>query len=233
MARVPAEVSKGDTVYCEDEAQDLYFSATVLEVDKCYSIPTASTLTLGDFKIEHDQTSTRIKQVADQLKTLEQTAHWYPWTRYADDDQGTGISSLPLGKAYMAVVWGKTATPSDNPADYAGKWVKVVGATGKDGADAVVLNVSSVNGNMFKNTGISTILTVSISVGGSILDTAEKMHAVFGTEAYLQWQVKNVGELEFTNVPLTDTRLSDEGFLFAVSAADVNNKSTFKCELYY
>lgn len=104
---------------------------------------------------------------------------------------------------------------------------------GKDGADAVVLSVSSVNGNMFKNTGISTILTVSISVGGSILDTAEKMHAVFGDNAYLQWQVKNVGELEFTNVPLTDTRLSDEGFLFAVSASDVNNKSTFKCELYY
>lgn len=104
---------------------------------------------------------------------------------------------------------------------------------GKDGKDAVVLNVSSVNGNMFKNTGISTILTVSISVGDSILDTAEKMHAVFGADAYLQWQVKNAGELEFTNVPLTDTRLSDEGFLFSVSAEDVNNKSTFKCELYY
>lgn len=130
MARVPAEVSKGDTVYCEDEAQDLYFSATVLEVDKCYSIPTASTLTLGDFKIEHDQTSTRIKQVADQLKTLEQTANWYPWTRYADDEQGTGISSLPLGKAYMAVVWGKTATPSDDAADYAGHWQKVKGDDG-------------------------------------------------------------------------------------------------------
>ncbi|WP_203634106.1 phage tail spike protein [Lacticaseibacillus suibinensis] len=104
---------------------------------------------------------------------------------------------------------------------------------GKDGADAVVLSVSSVNGNMFKNTGISTILTVSISVGGSILDTAEKMHAVFGADAYLQWQVKNAGELEFKDVSLTDTRLSDGGFLFAVSAEDVNNKSTFKCELYY
>ncbi|MFD1441190.1 phage tail spike protein [Lacticaseibacillus hegangensis] len=104
---------------------------------------------------------------------------------------------------------------------------------GKDGTDAVVLSVSSVNGNMFKNTGISTILTVSISVGGSILDTAEKMHAVFGAKAYLQWQVKNVGELEFTDVSLTDTRLSDEGFLFTVGVADVNNKSTFKCELYY
>lgn len=182
MARVPSELSKGDVVNVEDEAQNLYLSATVLEVYKCYSMPSASTLTLGDFKIEHDQTSARIKQIAQ------------------------AISQIPAGKT---------------------------GATGKDGADAVVLSVSSVNGNMFKNTGISTILTVSISVGGSILDTAEKMHAVFGDKAYLQWQVKNVGELEFADVSLTDKRLSDEGFLFAVSAADVNNKSTFKCELYY
>ncbi|WP_390408733.1 phage tail spike protein [Lacticaseibacillus jixiensis] len=176
MARVPSELTKGDVVNVEDEAQNLYLSATVLEVDKCYSMPSSSTLTLGDFKIEHDQTSTQIKQMAQM------------------------ISQIPAGK---------------------------------DGVDAVVLSVSSVNGNMFKNTGISTILTVSISVGGSVLDTAEKMHAVFGADAYLQWQVKNVGELEFADVSLTDKRLSDEGFLFAVSAEDVNNKSTFKCELYY
>ena len=33
----------------------------------------------------------------------------------------------------MAVVWGKTATPSDDPADYAGHWQKVTGADGTDG----------------------------------------------------------------------------------------------------
>lgn len=64
MARVPSELSKGDTVSVEDEAQNLYLSATVLEVDKCYSLPSASTLTLGDFKIEHDKTSAQIKQAA-------------------------------------------------------------------------------------------------------------------------------------------------------------------------
>ncbi|MFD1429712.1 phage tail spike protein [Lacticaseibacillus mingshuiensis] len=64
MARVPSELSKGDTVSVEDEAQNLYLSATVLEVDKCYSLPNSSKLTLGDFKIEHDQTSEQIKQAA-------------------------------------------------------------------------------------------------------------------------------------------------------------------------
>lgn len=68
MARVPSELSKGDTVSVEDEAQNLYLSATVLEVDKCYSIPSNSTMILGDFKIEHDQTSAQIKQAA---KTAE------------------------------------------------------------------------------------------------------------------------------------------------------------------
>ncbi|WP_203625626.1 phage tail spike protein [Lacticaseibacillus mingshuiensis] len=64
MVRVPSELSKGDVVNVEDEAQNLYLSATVLEVDKCYSMPSSSTLTLGDFKIEHDQTSAQIKQAA-------------------------------------------------------------------------------------------------------------------------------------------------------------------------
>lgn len=68
MARVPSDVGRGDTVYIEDEDQELYLSATVLEVDKCYSLPSNSSLTLGDFKIEHDQTSVQIKQAA---KTAE------------------------------------------------------------------------------------------------------------------------------------------------------------------
>ena len=132
------------------------------------------------------------------------------------------------GKKYVGTYSDFTKEDSEEPSKY--NWALFKGT---DGKDAIVLNVSSVNGNMFKNTGISTILTVSISVGDSIIDTAEKMHAVFGADAYLQWQVKNAGELEFKDVSLTDTRLSDGGFLFAVSAEDVNNKSTFKCELYY
>lgn len=104
---------------------------------------------------------------------------------------------------------------------------------GKDGADAVLLTVSSVNGNMFKNTGVSTILTAVITVGGTIIDTAAKMHDYFGADAYLQWQIKKIGELEFTDIPLDDSRLSDEGFMLTVNVDDVDQKATFKCDLYY
>nr|DAZ12195.1 MAG TPA: tail protein [Caudoviricetes sp.] len=292
-------VPLNQTVHIADENQQLFLSAKVLSIQRSRANHSVK-LTLGEFVHETVSFDERLSELANQMANMPKTIQYYPWLRYADDDKGTNMSALPAGKKYMAIVWSnKTSVPSDNPADYAGKWALIQGKDGADGVpgakgadgrtsyfhtawaddasgqngftvsggdgkkyigtysdftqadstepskynwalfkgidgkDAVVLNVSSVNGNMFKNTGISTILTVSISVGDSILDTAEKMHAVFGADAYLQWQVKNAGDLEFKDVSLTDTRLSDGGFLFAVSAADVNNKSTFKCELYY
>lgn len=139
VADLPDQVQVGDTVHLVDEAQGLNLSARLLEIKDSYANDTHEA-TLGDYLIEANQVDPALQEVANQLKTLKQTAHWYPWTRYADDDQGTGISSLPLGKAYMAVVWGKTANPSDNPADYAGHWQKVkgddgVGAAGPKGDD--------------------------------------------------------------------------------------------------
>lgn len=228
IAVLPNGVDVGDTVHIVDENEELYLSARILElvISRSTGIITAK---LGDYVPEESEINISLVELANRLKELANKPV-FTWIAYADTADGQGISLFPDGKAYIGIAVNmieKNADISD-PSRFNWQLTK-----GVDGKDAVVLNVSSVNGNMFKNTGISTILTVSISVGGSILDTAEKMHAVFGADAYLQWQVKNVGELEFTDVSLTDTRLSDEGFLFAVSAADVNNKSTFKCELYY
>ena len=44
------------------------------------------------------------------------------------------MSAFPANKKYMAVVYSnKSSVPSDNPADYAGKWALIQGADGKDG----------------------------------------------------------------------------------------------------
>lgn len=104
---------------------------------------------------------------------------------------------------------------------------------GADGSDAILLNLTSVNGNIFKNTGVSTVLTVSIVVGETRIETSEQLANFFGTTAFLQWQIKKVGELEFTNIPLSDPRLSDEGFLFTIGVEDIEAKATFNCILDY
>ncbi len=58
---------------------------------------------------------------------------YYTWIRYADDDQGNGISNDPTGKAYIGLAYNKeTAVESDDPSDY--KWSDIKGEPGVPGA---------------------------------------------------------------------------------------------------
>ncbi|WP_179395726.1 phage tail spike protein [Lacticaseibacillus absianus] len=134
LVDLPDNVMVGDTVHLVDEEQGLNLSARLLQLETSYSEGTR-TATFGDYLIEASQIDPALQDLADQIKRIPKTVQYYPWVRYADDDQGTGLSALPAGKAYMAVVYGNTSVPSDEPADYAGKWVKVVGPAGKDGND--------------------------------------------------------------------------------------------------
>ncbi|MFT8963611.1 MAG: phage tail protein [Lacticaseibacillus paracasei] len=133
IAVLPQNINIGDTIHLADEDEHLYLSARLLELKSSYSMDT-HTATLGDYLIEHDQVAAQYRQLAEQIKNLPKTIQFYPWLRYADDDQGTNMSALPAGKKYMAVVYSnKSSVPSDNPADYAGKWALIQGADGADG----------------------------------------------------------------------------------------------------
>lgn len=123
IANLPDNVKIGDTIYLVDENEKLFLSARVLELTRCYSTNEYKA-TLGDYLIQDGGVSQSLKELADQLKQ----ATTYVWIRYADDEEGNGISALPAGKAYIAIkqVLG-VPTASDNPADYRGLWVKFVG----------------------------------------------------------------------------------------------------------
>ena len=105
------------------------------------------------------------------------------------------------------------------------------GAQGEDGEDAILLKIDSSNGDMFKNSLVSTTLTVTVIVGDAWLDTSAKLKAYFGEQAALIWEKKGLGETEFTEIPSTDPRLSDNGFIFTLSTADVETKAVFNCKL--
>ncbi|WP_125605247.1 phage tail spike protein, partial [Lapidilactobacillus bayanensis] len=136
IAVMPDNIAVGDTVHIVDDNEDLYLSARVLELKYDYALE-QYTATLGDYLIEVSTVDERLKELADNLKEMPKSITYYPWVRYADDDQGNGFSTLPQGKAYMAVVFGKVSTPSDNVADYAGKWQKTLGNDGQDGTDGI------------------------------------------------------------------------------------------------
>lgn len=107
------------------------------------------------------------------------------------------------------------------------------GATGEKGDDAVLLVVDSSNGAIFKNSAIATTLTVNIIVGGERITSANEMKAKFGTNARICWKSKPMGEDEFSPVSEDDPRLSDEGFIFTLTAGDINTKTVFSCDLDY
>ena len=133
IAVLPQNINIGDTIHLADEDEHLYLSARLLELKSSYSMDT-HTATLGDYLIEHDQVAAQYRQLAEEIKNLPKTVQYYPWIRYADDDQGTNMSAFPTDKKYMAFRYGeKTSVPSDDPADYAGRWALIQGADGKDG----------------------------------------------------------------------------------------------------
>lgn len=58
----------------------------------------------------------------------------YTWIRYADDENGNGISNSPIGKTYIGFAYNKTTSTESNYApDY--KWSLIKGADGINGTD--------------------------------------------------------------------------------------------------
>lgn len=101
----------------------------------------------------------------------------------------------------------------------------------KDGQDAVLLNIDSSNGSQFKNQSISTTLTITIFVGDTKITDSAAMTEFFGSAAKLIWMEKKMGESEFSVIPASDPRFSDNGFIFTVSPKDIDTKSVFTCQL--
>lgn len=102
---------------------------------------------------------------------------------------------------------------------------------GTNGSDAILLHVDSVNGYIFKNTGVATILTVTVIIGNNMIDSSQKLRESFGENAKILWEYKKMGETKFSPIAEDDPRVSDHGFIFTLSADDVNGKLTFNCNL--
>lgn len=124
-------------------------------------------------------------------------------------------------------IWQRTATTINNTVTYS----TPVCITGAKGEDSILLCIESSNGTTFKNSDVATIFTVSIYVGGVVIDNSSKLREMFGDSAYLQWLIKRHGETQFSKIPLDDSRLNDNGFMFTISAKDIKFKAVFNCEL--
>lgn len=129
----------GDTVTIIDHDYNpaLYLQARVATLEKSYTDTTKGSITFTNYVVLTDTVTQQIAALRSKVNGIKNGSTSYVWIRYADDDQGTGISQSPKDKTYVAILAKvNQPVPSDDPNDYAGHWVRIAGANGKAGQDA-------------------------------------------------------------------------------------------------
>lgn len=125
-------------------------------------------------------------------------------------------------------IWTRTkTTKSDGTITYS----EAACISGESGQDAITLVIDSTNGNLFKNSDIATILTVTVITGDLTITDSTALKSRFGDSAHLTWKMKEMGADEWTEIDSSSDKLNDGGFLLTISAKDIDTKCQFSCEL--
>lgn len=110
----------------------IYLKARVQQVENCYTLEGEDTGILGDYTKLQSSVDPRVQDLIDSI--ANRMKFNYTWIRYAEDDKGTNMTSMPTPSSkYVAIIANKqNGVPSDDPKDYAGHWT-LLGKDGKDG----------------------------------------------------------------------------------------------------
>lgn len=155
------------------------------------------------------------------------SAQWYTGTAItgtsttATTFPDSGITAAKVGDMYL-----NTSTQNTYRCTVAGgasvaKWVYVsnikgqTGGTGPAGADAITMSITSSNGTIFKNTGVSTTLTAHVYKAGVELNATQI--AALGT---IKWYKDG-----------SSTALSTTGPTLNITSSDVTNKASYIAQL--
>ena len=176
-----------------------------------------------------------VSQISTQVQgTVTDVAVYYALNNSetvppSDNDPGWSLEAPEWTDGmYM---WQKTVTTYASGNTRTSSPTCLSGAVGADGEPAVLLRIDSSRGTVFKNTGVTTVLTVTIYYGSQRITTGQQLRAVFGNSARLEWEWLRVSEDRYGVISASDSRLSDGGFVFALSPEDVDVKVTFRCSM--
>ena len=95
----------------------------------------------------------------------------------------------------------------------------------------------STRGTCFKSSAMQTELVATVQWNGQTISDISGLHAAFGTGAYLQWSWCRSSDPDLDGKPVysiiaaTNSHISQNGFVFTVTPADVDRSITFRCSL--
>ena len=98
--------------------------------------------------------------------------------------------------------------------------------------DAATITITSTHGLVFKDLAISTTLMVIVfQPGGGRIEDQAGLTDAFGSSARIEWRWRRDDADEWSTILSSDSRLSDDGFSFTVSPADVNDRTSFEASV--
>ena len=126
ISKFPENVKVGDRVNIVDDAGELYLSSRVLILETSVSDMTKKAV-LGEHLIKKDGISEKVEELAEQFASIAQSRVFYTWIAYADDENGTNITTDPEGKAYIGIAANRTEEEVDISDPSVFTWSKIKG----------------------------------------------------------------------------------------------------------
>jgi len=155
------------------------------------------------------------------------SAQWYTGTKITGTSttatifSDSGITAAKVGDMYLNTSTQNTYRCTVAGAADVAKWVYVsnikgaTGGTGPAGADAITMSITSSNGTIFKNTGVSTTLTAHVYKAGVEFNATQI--AALGT---IKWYKDG-----------SSTAMSTTGPSLNITPSDVTNKASYIVQL--
>jgi len=142
-----------------------------------------------------------------------------------------GWSPEPPEWSEGSYIWRRTTITYADSTSETSAPVVTTGNPGSKGEDGVVLRIDSSRGTVFKNSQVSTVLSVTILYGSQLVTDVVDLQATFGAGAYLEWLWRHLDDESFGVLSSDDSRISQGGFVLTVSPADVDAQVVFRCVL--
>lgn len=246
ITEFPANVKAGDRVNIIDDNGELYFSARLLTIERSIANKTNKAV-LGEYLIKDSEMHQKVIDLAAQFSanaqsTLKALAAANAAQSAADSAQSaasnaqsaaaTAQSTADTAQSAAATAQ-STANTAQSTANDAKTQADEAKSTAQKAIDecTVSLRIDSSRGTVFKNSDVSTVLSVVIYKGTKRITDIDTLHTEFGTSAYLEWQWQRMNESAFGTILSTDSRIGNGGFTFTLSSADVDTKVVFMCRL--
>ena len=176
IADLPESVRIGDYVYIVDEVDEMYLQARVLKLEVSVS-DKKHVATLGDYLIKSGGISETVRELASQFERVAGLREFYTWIAYADDIQGTNISTAQLVTSkYMGIAVNRASETVDISDPSIFEWTVI------EGGNPLMISIESTQGTFFSTTKVITTLIAHVFYDG--VEVAETEISNYGV---LKW----------------------------------------------